>query len=239
MGFISETFLLGLVAVAVASWGAVFPYPYPVVLAALLLCPVAGFLVYLKNTPKPSYNQPDVTLITLLPSVVLTMRGAFDFETIHMEMAWLLALPVSAAVTVCLTIALVRAEHPALNGKLLLIIWLLTLPYANGAILLFNGLLDNSPVAPLASKVLNKNHKSRGGRIPEKWEITLSGLNADGSDKVVSIPQHVFAAINEGDTVCVLSRQGALGLKWFTLQAAPCSKPTAGAAPLGRNGLPV
>jgi len=228
MGFISETFLLGLVAVAVASWGAVFPHPYPMVLAALLLCPVAGFLIYLKNAPKPIYNQPDVTLIILLPSVVLTMRGAFDFETINSEMAWLLALAVSAAVTACLTIALIRAEHAALNGKLLLIIWLFTLPYANGAVLVLNGQLDNSPVAPFATQVLNKKHKSRGGRIPEKWQITLSGLGADGSDKVVSIPHHIFVAINEGDTVCVLSRQGALGLKWFTLQADPCSMPTAG-----------
>lgn len=109
---------------------------------------------------------------------------------------------------------------PAVVGRkrsaITVVVMAIVLAFYGYAILYqLNCVLDRSPVLAYKSVVSATGHLYLG---PDTLRIRLWSQD---SDVTIGVPPKVSRAIEPGKTVCVLQRNGALHMPWFTVQTCP------------------
>ncbi|HUI79921.1 MAG TPA: hypothetical protein VLY24_18470 [Bryobacteraceae bacterium] len=142
-------------------------------------------------------------------------------KTLHLLRPAELACIPGIVLFVAAMIAEVRAD-----GKPILAVVALPLSilYGYGSVVQLNCLLDHSPVTVYQTVVSHKSNGSRSSQLNLKpWGTNPPARSLDFS-YAASVPSQLLDALQVGETVCVIQRQGALGLTWYTVQLCPWNR---------------
>ena len=93
----------------------------------------------------------------------------------------------------------------------------LVLAYGYGVVALGNAVLDRSIGTPYATTVYGKHVTSGRNRTPK---LRLAPWGPRTTEDDVTVPWDLYRSASVGQTVCVLLRPGAFGIRWYRL--APC-----------------
>jgi hypothetical protein len=106
------------------------------------------------------------------------------------------------------------------NWTAMTVLLLFNALYGYAVVFEANVLLDRSPAVVQESVVLNKRYiYGRGGG----YELTIKRWGPINSEKKVWASETVFRSVHAGGSVCMVLRQGALRVLWYTAQACPWS----------------
>jgi hypothetical protein len=94
--------------------------------------------------------------------------------------------------------------------------FVLALVWGYAAVLQLNTVLDDSPGAVYPTVVTAKS-----GRTVSDLHLTIAPWRHEPEPRSVNVPVKVFLSVKPGGTVCMVMRQGALGIGWYTAQACP------------------
>jgi hypothetical protein len=97
----------------------------------------------------------------------------------------------------------------------LVIAVILSSVYGYATILQLNVVLDRSEDTVFQSRVSAKFH-TRG-----KWSLEVAAWTPEQESQRVSVPYELYNAVRPGDPVCIVQRNGALGIPWYTAQPCP------------------
>ncbi len=205
--------------VALLGWGLVWPRPYALAIGLLAAAPVAIGIVLLlgrgayslegeRNDPRPNLLFP-----LLAPGFVLLARAAIDLRMIDWTPPALWTAPAAIAATLAL-----RACDPrALRRWYLVPLFALMLaPWAWGSMTLGNAVLDRAPGETFEAHVVGKR-VSHGRHTAYLLELTPWGPVTEEDEVDVGRRRYERTAV--GDGVCPRLRPGALGFRWFTVEA--------------------
>jgi hypothetical protein len=92
---------------------------------------------------------------------------------------------------------------------------LLALAYGYAAVLQLNCVLDQSPAAVYRAVVSGKSDRGRG------WHLEVEPWGIENEVRTTKVPHDVFKSVQTGDQVCIVLKQGALRMNWYTVQACP------------------
>lgn len=166
----------------------------------------------------PSENR--LFLVGLLFFAALAPLGAYHYTS---PVRKLPVIELACVVGLILFASLATAEVRAKGNPLFLVMALpLSLGYGYAATVQLNCLLDRSPVTVYQSLLSHKSTGLRGG-----WRLRIepwgpgTGARSLMSPYTVGVSREVFDSINDGGLVCVVQRDGALGISWYTAQACP------------------
>jgi hypothetical protein len=93
----------------------------------------------------------------------------------------------------------------------------LVMAYGYGVVALGNAVLDRSNGASYATTVNGKHVTSGRNRTPK---LRLAPWGPRTTEDDVTVPWDLYRSVGVGQTVCVLLRPGAFGIRWYRL--APC-----------------
>jgi hypothetical protein len=181
-----------------------------VTLAALFPRQLTMFLD--SDTRKPLSAAWFLNLIAL---VVLFRCVSFTNWT---QAIWIAFLPGFALFVTALIV-----EWPAKTSLLgLFFLLFFSVGYGYGAVLELDTMLDQSPAIVARSTIVEKSsYKAYALRI-EPWG------DVDQIKKSI-VPASVYQSVQKGGPICMVRRQGAFGIGWYTAQTCPW---TAAAVPL-------
>jgi hypothetical protein len=118
--------------------------------------------------------------------------------------------------------AAVSLPQPKAIPLLILPILPLSLLYGFTNVVQVNWMLDRSPATMFTTAV---THKSPAGRSELSLNLQAWGANPEqkslSARDRVSVTRETFDAVRVGGPVCVMQREGALGIAWYTAQACP------------------
>jgi hypothetical protein len=109
------------------------------------------------------------------------------------------------------------AERKLPHGSNLLglaFVLLFSMGYGYGLVIELNILLDHSPESVTESSVLTKSKE-------KSYALQIDPWGPVRRIRTVTVPVSVFNSVHEGGRVCMVRREGALGIGWFTAQACP------------------
>jgi hypothetical protein len=127
-----------------------------------------------------------------------------------------LACVVGAVLFAALLVSEVRAKG---NPFLSIIVFFPSFGYAYSAVVQLNCVLDRSPATVYETLVSDKSPRGPSlymqpwGPAPEPKSI-MTPYHA-------LVPRQIFDAVQEGGPICVVQREGALGIAWYTAQVCP------------------
>jgi hypothetical protein len=119
---------------------------------------------------------------------------------------------------VILAFAFYGASRPGPQEKrvaALLVLLFLAGFYGDGLATQINTQLDRSAPRPYTAQVLQKTYSS--GRSTTYY-LHLSSWETPGEEEKVTVSSSLYESVQEGDSVCVTARDGALQVGWFTVQ---------------------
>jgi hypothetical protein len=130
-----------------------------------------------------------------------------------------LACVVGAVLFAALMVSEVRAKG---NPVLLMIAFPLSFGYGYAAVVKLNCVLDHSPATVYETVVSDKSPRGPALDI-QPWgpEPEAKSIMTPYHTRV---PQQIFDAVPVGGPICVVQRDGALGIRWYTAQACPWNK---------------
>ena len=206
---------------ALCFWAFVYPRPYALVIAILVLAPWAAIWAISRAPTLYGFNagargaQPDLTPVLIAPGLCLSLRAFLDVHIVHFAllMPWMIA--VAALTVACLVWVL-----PAARAKpaAILFVALLFAAYGYGASALADALLDHSATTTFPTRVERKHVSGGRNKSPE---LTLAPWGPGRESGDVTVSWDLYRSTRVGDTVCVGVRSGALGVPWYRVSQCP------------------
>lgn len=91
--------------------------------------------------------------------------------------------------------------------------------YGYGAVREVNILLDRSPGTVHESVVLQKHYSS--GRGGSSYYLAFVPWTSTGDSETINVTSALYHSIKVRERICIVSKNGALGMAWYTAQACP------------------
>src|ERR1700722_8298626 len=206
--------------VGLMVWAFVYPHPYELLLFVLTALPwVAVWIMarapglYTLNAPRGSC-RPDLTLLLISPGFLLTLRALQDVQILDWHAVLVGAVLVALVLMGSVLWALPSArDKPGLAAFTLAFV----LAYVYGVVALGNAVLDRSNGSSYATTGSGKHVTSGRIRTPK---LRLAPWGPRTIEEDVTVPWDLYRSASVGQTVCVLLRPGAFGIRWYRL--APC-----------------
>jgi len=152
--------------------------------------------------------------------VTLPARIAYYYVALSSEPS-ALATAFIAGVTLCGLAALIDAKRLARRERSAMVFWLLpAVLYCHAAALQLNCVLDNSPATVYRSVVIKKPLVYGDMYHPDYW-LRVEPWGAEHGAKDAGVSSRTYHSVQVGDTVCVVQREGWLGMRWYTVQTFP------------------
>jgi hypothetical protein len=207
------------VAGVLAAWALFYPRPYTWIIALLISFPWIVLVVVARSRgiiqldAIPNSVRPHLVLSFLGPSSLLALRATLDIEHIGWQGPLLIGLLFGAAQWFCAASAdrSIRQRRGTAATLFIFSVW-----YGYGAAMELNVLLDSGPATVYRATVLDK-HVYSGKYAQHKLKLSQWGPMQDGEE--VNTSPTVYAVLRPGDLACILMRNGALGIKWYTTRA--------------------
>ena len=206
--------------VGLMAWAFLYPRPYGLLLLVLAALPwVAVWIMarapglYTLNAPRGS-GRPDLTLLLISPGFLLMLRALQDVQILDWH-----AVLVGAALVALVLMGGVLWALPSAREKpgIAALTLALAMAYGYGVVALGNAVLDRSSGASYATTVYGKHVTSGRNRTPK---LRLGPWGPRTTEDDVTVPWDLYRSASVGQTVCVLLRPGAFGIRWYRL--APC-----------------
>lgn len=228
----STAIILTVVGFAVAGWTFFAPRPYAMAVAMAAILPwfalvltkrSGGVLRILPAQRQPGLKgilpgagnpHPSAAYAFILPAMAVGFRAFQDYHLLDWQRALVMALGAAAALTVVVVFADTTVLSPSKNLFGLVVLcgfW------GFGMVLEANALLDFSPATVYSTQVVEK-HISYGRHTNYYVRLERWGPSAlQGGE--VSVSRSYYRSVEVGDAVCLPLRSGALGVRWYVLQA--------------------
>lgn len=100
--------------------------------------------------------------------------------------------------------------------------------YCYVALYQLNCVLDRSPATIYESKISAKGLTYLGPDI-----LKIRPWIQGGDIATVGVSPKIFRSVQPGDTICIVQRNGALHMPWFTAQTSPWTGGTVDFGPVG------
>ena len=206
--------------VGLVVWTFLYPHPYELLLLVLAALPwVAVWIMarapglYMLNAPRGS-GRPDLSLLLITPGLLLTLRAVRDVQILDWR-----AVLVGAVLVALVLIGRVLWALPSARDKpgIAALTLALLIAYGYGVVALGNAVLDRSNGASYATTVYGKHVTSGRYRTPK---LRLGPWGPRTTEDDVTVSWDLYRSASVGQTVCVLLRPGAFGIRWYRL--APC-----------------
>ena len=206
--------------VGLVVWTFLYPHPYELLLVVLAALPwVAVWIMarapglYMLNAPRGS-GRPDLSLLLITPGLLLTLRAVRDVQILDWR-----AVLVGAVLVALVLIGRVLWALPSARDKpgIAALTLALLIAYGYGVVALGNSVLDRSTGASYATTVYGKHVTSGRYRTPK---LRLGPWGPRTTEDDVTVSWDLYRSASVGQTVCVLLRPGAFGIRWYRL--APC-----------------
>lgn len=198
-------------------WGWIYPRPYTLTVAVLVLLPWATvFITVLSHgffrLDDEQRKTQNLAFALLMPGFALAIRAAEDFNLL----AWKPALALSLGFGAVLWIAAAAANTISRKKRSPLIAMVLAcVPYGYGASTVANALFDRSPATIYPTTVLHM-HIWHHRRSSTTYDLKLAAWGQHPSSEV-SVPEPFYDSLRIGGRVCVLARPGALHVPWYAV----------------------
>jgi hypothetical protein len=216
----ASAIILTAVACAVAAWTIFDPRPYAMAVAMSAILPWFAVMLARRSRgmvgilPFKGDPRPKVGFALIAPAFAVGMRAMQDYHVLDWPRMLVMVLVVGgvlAAVTVFADVSLLTNAR-----KLWLLVFLCGF-WGYGTVLETDALLDGSPTAVYTAEVVGK-HVSHGRSTSYYLALAPWGpAGAEGGD--VSVAAKLFASVAVGDAVRLTVRSGALGVRWYVLEA--------------------
>jgi hypothetical protein len=206
-------------ALAAMLWGTLYPQPYRLAVAMLMVLPFAALAALLRWPSllrldgRRNDAHPQVAAAFWLPGCALGLRALLDYQ----PLTWTPLVAPIAVGAVLLAVAAVLADRSLRPRPG---VWLaLLLPtgfYAWGALAQLNALFDRSPPHMQETRVVEK-HVDHGRHT--SYHLTLAaGWPDPARETDARVSRARYHATAPGDAVTVTVRDGALGVAWFVVE---------------------
>jgi hypothetical protein len=205
------TVLNGL-AIGAAGWGYLYPRPYGLAVASLVLLPWVALLLVFRShglfrvSTQRNDVRPSLAPCLYVPGFALLARAVGDVGVIDLTQAFAVALAVGVVLALVAIASDVSARTPAAIFGLIVLCG----PYGYGAAVTMNALVDRSARQDFKVPVLTR-YMTHGRSTSYHLRLAPWGPRSEQNDVMVS--QAVYSA--PGDTVCIQLKAGALGIRWF------------------------
>ena len=203
-------------AIVLSLWALVYPKPYEILIALLVVMPLLAFsLLTRSKEPYPlEMRRGRLVAAFLLPPSALVARVITDFNFLHLGPLLTAAMVVGAILTTVVALAFREASHPFSRLVIVsLLIWVFAAIYSYGSIAEANVLLDRSTPRTFTATVLRKHFSSgRSGTILY-LQLGPWGPRSEGSDVIVT--SSLYRVMAPGQIVCVELLPGALKIPWY------------------------
>jgi hypothetical protein len=205
--------------VGLMAWAFLYPHPYELLLFVLAALPwVAVWIMarapglYTLNAPRGS-GRPDLTLLLISPGFLLMLRALQDVQILDWQ-----GVLVGAVLVALVLMGSVLWALPSARDKLGIaaLTLALVMAYGYGVVALGNAVLDRSNGASYATTVYGKHVTSGRNRTPK---LRLGPWGPRTTEDDVTVPWDLYRSASIGQTVCVLLRPGAFGIRWYRLAA--------------------
>jgi hypothetical protein len=100
--------------------------------------------------------------------------------------------------------------------------------YCYAALYQLNCVLDRSPSTVYESKISAKGLTYLGPNT-----LKIRPWIQGGDIATVGVAPKTFDSVRPGDTICIVQRNGALLMPWFSAQTSPCTGVTVDIGPVG------
>jgi len=208
---------------AAAVWGWFYPQPYTAAIVTLAAIPLVTVALFLAGrgryaTWDDREVRPFLGVPLILPGLVLANRALQDFLTDFPLVDWQLLLLWAVLGALALT-ALVVVGDPKLHRRWFAQLGMLLLLVAHpwGALLMANAILDRSEPERFRVAVLDKHICPSSEGDPSHHLRLAPWGPVPGRE--VTVDRELYQAVEVAGTVCVVLRSGALGVRWFYVQA--------------------
>lgn len=209
--------LMGL-SIIVCLWAVVYPKPYELAVVVLAALPLAALV--LKGKAGGLYQivgwrndaRANLAIAFMGPSVVLAVRALLDIKVFD----WPVALAGAAAAALAMTVVVAMAERKLRDrmGELLAILVVCGF-YAYGVVVEANTLLDESQPRIFKTAVVGKR-VSKGKSTQYHLRVAPWGPRRGEGD--ITVSRALYASVATGEPVCIVLRDGALRIRWFTVR---------------------
>lgn len=211
--------IAGAMGVVLMLWGFFWPRPYEFAILGLGLSPwIALELVrrskgLFRIDSSRNDAHPTIASLYLFPSMVLMFRAVDDFNIMPSVAAALLSIGVGGL----LFLATLRID-PSLKGKLgtKIALAVFSLAYGYGAGIEMNTMLDRSTPVTYAVPIKGKRVIDYKGK---RYELQLGPWGPKTKPSELRVGRATYEPIQSGDVVILALKRGALGVKWFYIQA--------------------
>jgi hypothetical protein len=212
--------LLNAVALGVAAWCLLAPWPYLAAIGAaavlpfltLIMVAVSGGLVrFMRSTTEA---HAGATVAPVYCAAVLVWHAYWDVHLIDLSVA----VKVGGVIGLILLALAVIADRS--------LIWLpgiaavIAVAYGIAVVTLANVQLDRSLGAEFQSRVVD-SHVSRDKN--RTYLVKLAPWGPWQSTTEVSVPEALFIRLMPGSFACIRMYDGAFGIRWFSVDACALS----------------
>lgn len=213
-------FALMLSSLGLCAWAIVFPHPRAVVVMLLLVVPLLAMLLY-RTEPLARADGAKITWrqMNLLTPLILCAVAILWLGTQEPLIDRMPAMPAAVVAGCVLAWAGGMPNTPAWRIKGALIMS----AYAFGVICVSNSLFDERRPAAYLARIERTSHGS-GKALYYALDVrpALSGVSGG-----LYVSRPFYQRVGRGDTVCVLTHPGALGLPWYEVAPADrCAAPS-------------
>jgi hypothetical protein len=216
------------VAIILSIWFIIYPAPYRLLLAALLIIPLLGLILNGWNKPsmaslveintdRKGDGKYDVADFIDFPAFAIVFRVFYDYE---FESYYSMLLPGIIACVIILTILFFthkRIESSTRNRKWIYtsIIFCVSL-YSFAATYAINCSFDNSEAKIYKTEVLGK--RVHRGRKSTSYYVKVAPWGHHRDKEQIRIPAYDYNRLNVGDTVNIVFKKGVFNIPWYNLR---------------------
>jgi hypothetical protein len=208
--------LLNAVAVVVAAWCLVAPWPYPAAigaaavlpLLALIMVAVSGGLVRFTRSATEAHAGAAAAPVSC--AAVLVWRVSWDVYLVDLNVA----MEVGGIIGLVLLALAVIVDRSLI--RFLAIAAVVAVTYGISVVTLANVQLDRSPGEDFQSRVVDSHVRHR--KNSRTYSVMLAPWGPRQSAAEVSVQEAMFNRLTmPGSVACIRLYDGAFGIRWFSL----------------------
>lgn len=208
---------LNIAALVAALWAWIYPHPYSLAIATLMLIPVVAVVLVIQSNGQIRWDTtkrekyPAVATSLASPALMLALRAFLDFDLV--DWRWAAAIGGIGGLFFLMVFAKSGTTGMTTAG-LLVLVGITGVPYSYGAAVELNCLMDHSHQDVYQTRVEDKHHFT--GRHTS-WTLTLRRWGPVSGPRDVEVSAALYQAVKAGQFVCVALRHGTLGMPWYQI----------------------
>jgi hypothetical protein len=212
--------ILNMVTGAAVLWALVYPRPYGLVIALLAALPLAGIGLVIATRGAVTFDSdrksvlPTAAYSVFAPALILAFRSLDDWHITGWSGFW---LPFAVVAAILLGALLFGAAADA-QGKVrtMVIISFVLLAQSYGLVVFMNCEFDRS--VPVIHRTVVQSRRISRGRKSTSYYLTVAPWIDGSYSEEVKVPGSTYSWHEEGSTVLIGVRPGALSMPWYFVQ---------------------